>query len=136
MFLARLYSEGYWIQRDVALRLAGCCEKFLECYGRCTHVCYERGSHRFHGIPKCHMLCHFPLRMRQEAAQSAWIVNPLSESVQLQEDFIGRPSRLSRRVSPKTLHLRCLQRYMVAANHALLESTEDMRGLGFLQTEI
>ena len=135
LFFSTLYSEGFWVRRDTALGLAGCCEKFLECYGRCTCVCYQRGIHRFHGTPKCHMLCHFPLRLRAEAQRSFWVVNCLAESVQLQEDFIGRPSRLSRRVSPKSLHLRCLQRYMMAAHHALLESDNDFRGLGFLQVE-
>ena len=129
LFISGLYGEGYWVHRDVAIPLAACCEKFSECFGRCSDVCYQRGLHRFHGVPKSHSLCHFPLRMREEAARSEYVVNCLSESVQMQEDFIGRPSRLSRRVSPKALHLRCVQRYLIGAYHALLESDQDSRGL-------
>ena len=129
LFISGLYGEGYWVHRDVAIPLAACCEKFSECFGRCSDVCYQRGLHGFHGVPKSHSLCHFPLRMREEAARSEYVVNCLSESVQMQEDFIGRPSRLSRRVSPEALHLLCVQRYLIGAYHALLESDQDSPGL-------
>ena len=40
-------------------------------------------------------------------------------SVQMQEDFIGRPSRLARRVSSRTTSLRVIQRTFLAVRNAL-----------------
>ena len=52
--------------------------------------------------------------MWAEACTRNWVLSPLVFSVQLQEDFIGKPARVSRRVSPKLHALRTLQRVMKA----------------------
>ena len=67
------------------------------------------------------------MRMREECAAADFCTNPLSESVQIQEDFIGRPSRLSRRVSIRALHLRTLQRSLIAHEFALKAADRDNR---------
>ena len=48
----------------------------------------------------------------EQAETCGWAVNPLSEAAQMDEDFIGRPSRLSRRVSSRTVVRRTLERYL------------------------
>ena len=82
---------------------------------------------RFTLIPKIHMLHHQCVRLQQECAKSLYCCNPLAESVQMQEDFIGRPSRLSRRVGIKLVHLRSIQRSLIAQEFALKASDEDDR---------
>ena len=83
--------------------------------------------HRYALIPKLHMLHHSAMRMRQECEKAAYCTNPLSESVQMQEDFIGRPSRISRRVGDRVLHLRVLQRSLIAHEAALKAADGDRR---------
>ncbi|CAL1169025.1 unnamed protein product [Cladocopium goreaui] len=58
-----------------------------------------------------------------------WALSPLGESVQMEEDFIGRPSRMSRRVNPKRIHYRVCQRTLISAMIALKQSDKDDRGL-------
>ena len=60
---------------------------------------------------------------------TAWVINPLSTSVQVQEDFIGRPSRVSRRVDARTVHQRVLDRSLICVQQALEESDRDARGI-------
>ena len=53
-----------------------------------------------------------------------WIPNPLGTSVQLDEDFIGRVARWSRRVGEQLVMKRTVQRYLVAAHLTLSESSK------------
>lgn len=128
-FLAALYAEGYWVKSEVALKASQCLSRFLECYQACTRFCHDEGLNLFQTISKCHMLVHVVHRLAAEASLGKFATNPLAESVQMQEDFIGRPSRLSRRVSPRLVHLRCMQRYRLAAYQAIKDSDKDPRGL-------
>ena len=74
-------------------------------------------------------MAHIALEMRRQAETHEWILNPLSRSVQVQEDFIGRPSRVSRRVDirrvPRNVMLRCL----ILSEQALQKSDDDDRGM-------
>ena len=60
------------------------------------------------------MIDHHAHTMVTQAAMSTWVENPLSTANQMQEDYIGRPSRLSRRVHASRLHTRVLQRSLLA----------------------
>ena len=73
-------------------------------------------------VPKGHYLMHQFLDMVAQSQRSAWVVNPLLYGVQMEEDFISRPSRLSRRVNPRTVSYRVLQRTFLAVRNALGES--------------
>lgn len=47
----------------------------------------------------------------------------------MQEDFVGKPARVSRRVSVKLVHLRVLQRSLIHYLEALKVSDQDQRGM-------
>ena len=126
-FLSALYREGFWVRRDQGRRLASLIFLFLKCYQLAAAECQRLGKNRFGFTPKIHMLHHSAMRMQHEAEQAQWITNPLSESVQIQEDYIGRPSRLSRRVGMRLLHLRVLQRTLISAEGALRQADRDTR---------
>lgn len=66
---------------------------------------------------------------RAEEDETIWTINPLAESVQQREDYIGRPSRLSRRVCPPKMHFRVCQRSLIAVMQALKAADGDKRGL-------
>ena len=71
--------------------------------------------------------------------------SPLATSVQMDEDFVGQTSRLSRRVENRQSMLRTSRRYLVSVNRALSRKDcghtmfvgifQDLRGLcfGFFQ---
>ena len=109
------------------MQLAKLFSTFLRSYQFNVAECHARSMNHFTLIPKIHMLHHQCMRLRLECAESVYCCNPLAESVQMQEDYIGRPSRLSRRVSMKLIHLRSIQRSLIAQEFALKASDRDDR---------
>ena len=130
MALTYMFAHGYWIPSQEALHLFKLLMVFLQGFTKCAQLTNEMGLHRFGLMPKIHYLHHAAHRLRQESERSPWAVSPLGESVQMQEDYIGRPSRISRRVDVRQLHLRVVQRSLIAAQQGLESSDVDTRGLG------
>lgn len=130
--LSTLYNEGFFIRSAKAIKLAKLIVLFLQKYVLAAALCIDRSRVRFAVTAKVHMLHHPAHRMWQEGIAGPWARNPLSESVQMQEDFIGRPSRLSRRVSARLMALRVMQRSLIASMQALQRSDSDSRGLDTL----
>ena len=120
--MSTLYAEGYWIPSERGALLGKMLNKFMILYGRCSAEALARNLNRFQHVPKGHMMCHHAHTMETQAQQSRWVENPLATANQLQEDFIGRPSRLSRRVHALKLHKRVLQRSLLACAQALRDS--------------
>lgn len=132
--MASLYQEGFFIRAYKAERIAKLWLLFLQKYALAAHICYSRGLRRFALVPKHHYLHHGCIRLLREAQRAlrdsgGWALSPLGESVQMEEDFIGRPSRMSRRVNPKRIHYRVCQRTLISAMIALKQSDKDDRGL-------
>ena len=66
--------------------------------------------------PKAHVLHHLLLDDTLiPAKQGKPPLSILCHSVQQDEDFTGRPSRLSRKVEPRQASLRCIQRHLESA---------------------
>ena len=101
---------------------------FLYVYGRLAHETWAAGKNRYSIMPKLHYLSHVALQLRQQSDLADWCQNPLGCSVQLQEDFIGRPSRASRRVNVRQLHRNVIHRCLILAHLALQRSDGDQRG--------
>ena len=110
--LRGLYKSGAWIRSSEAHALALRGIRFLAGYGSLAKMTFRSGMRRFVLLPKHHFFHHIMVDMM--GSNTSWILNPLIHSVQLQEDYIGKPSRLSRRVSAKTHALRTLQRVLFA----------------------
>lgn len=132
--ISTMYYEGYFIRWPRAMKIAKLWLLFLQQYSLAAGIVYRRGLNRFALIPKLHFLHHGALRLLREAQRAqedstTWAINPLSESVQLQEDWIGRPSRLSRRVCPRRVHLRVCQRSLISIMEQLKRADKDQRGL-------
>ena len=132
--MASLYQEGFYIRAFKAERIAKLWLLYLQKYTLAAHICYSRGLRRFALVPKHHYLHHGCIRLLREAQKAlrdsdGWAISPLGESVQMEEDFIGRPSRMSRRVNPKRIHYRVCQRTLISAMIALKQSDKDDRGL-------
>eukprot|EP00438_Fugacium_kawagutii_P020148 Skav209770 [mRNA] locus=scaffold9:375456:377362:- [translate_table: standard] len=103
-------------------------------FSHATRIVFARGKNRFAVVPKLHMLHHGALNLLRESQRAEedntdWTINPLGESVQMEEDWIGRPSRLSRRVAPRLLHYRVCQRMLISAMDFLKKADLDQRGL-------
>jgi hypothetical protein len=116
-----LYALPLWIPRDVALEVHKRFKLVIKGYQYMAHTTNAMGYNLFSNIPKLHMTHHVAVELlRNLQAGHAFIMNPLQHSTEMDEDFIGRISRLSRKVSPRLVMLRTIQRYLVALRLRLM----------------
>ena len=125
-----LYSHGYWIPAPLGDQLGKLIIGFTQCYAVCAHVCLRERLNRYPMMPKLHMIYHSGLRVVSEATRGRFVISPLATSVQQQEDYIGKPARLSRRVTAtRLLHRRVMDRLLICTMFALKAADKDDPGL-------
>ena len=126
-FFSLLYREKLWIIASRAKEIAAHGRAFLKYNGRCAKLAFDEHMPLFMFMPNLHRLQHLMMRMEDQAEVSAWVQNGLMWSCQIEEDFIGRPSRLSRRVHPRRVIERTLLRSLTAA-HRQFQSAGLLQG--------
>ena len=114
-----LYHNGVWIESAEAADIATAGVQFLKNYAELAWLAFRCGSAKFPLQPKFHYLNHTWVDLLNQSRKHKWALNPLTFACQMQEDFIGRPSRLSRRCSPKSVSHRVLQRSFAATRQCL-----------------
>ena len=111
-----LFRSGVWLTPEDCKRCAELGFRFLRRYNSMVELSHSTNRCLFVLQPKMHVLHHFMVDMWSCHLQNIPGVNPLARSCQPSEDFIGRPSRLSRRVTSQrpVLH-RIMDRYLQSA---------------------
>ncbi|CAK9002243.1 unnamed protein product [Durusdinium trenchii] len=120
--VAGLYAESIFIESDKAEHVALQGLLFLRRYAKLAKLAFERKQNRFPLTAKGHFLHHQFLELHSQSRSCRFCVNPLLYANQMSEDFVGKPSRLARRVSPKTTEMRVLQRTFLSIRNALCSS--------------
>ena len=114
--LNMLYSMDVWLPAKEATEIARLGLRFLHLYRSLAEDAFRERRALYALTPKAHMIHHWFLTgMLIPAKTAPHILNPLIFGCQIQEDFIGRPSRMARRVSPRQTNVRVAQRYLRAA---------------------
>ena len=89
---------------------------FVRTYTALATECFHlQRPHLFPLFPKIHAVQHTWLALKNESATHGYGMNPLTASCQLDEDTIGRVSRVSRRVNVRLVVLRTLQRHLMSS---------------------
>lgn len=114
-FLRGLYKWELFIPSGEAEALALQGMAFLRMFGRGARAAAEMKKSFFYSLPNHHRIHHVFWDMLTECDNAAYCLNPLYSATQADEDFIGRPSRISRRVSPRAIALRTIQRSLITA---------------------
>ena len=83
---------------------------FLRMYAGLAASALESGRARFPIAPKAHYCHHSFLDLYNMSSRFPWVVSPITFSVQIDEDFIGKVSRSSRRVGSQKQMLRTIGR--------------------------
>ena len=117
--LESLYKSDIWLSQSVAHSIGQNGLRFVEIYGRLVRLAFDRGVALWALMPKSHVIHHIFAEL-SEAGQ--WIVNPAVYAVQISEDFVGKKSRLSRRVHPTQAIRRVLERSLMAARKNWVEA--------------
>lgn len=124
-----MYRSGYWVRRDKAQKLSNLLFRFLGGYAKCAHLCLNQHKRRYSMVPKLHMIAHSAYDLYDQSVRAEWAQNPIATTNQIQEDYIGRPSRLSRRVNLRSLHKSMMMRCLIVYHESLLQAAEDLRGM-------
>ena len=121
-FIRMLYSSEVFIEgsRELAIARHGMCYQRL--YRQLAGQAFLNGKVMFPLKPKIHGLDHIVHALASQGADTGFAWNPMIVGKQQEEDFIGRPSRISRRVSARLPATRTLQRYLIAAREAWVEA--------------
>ncbi len=127
--LSTMYRSGIWLRSGKARWVGHHIYGFLGLYSRCASICLNARRPRFALTPKHHMLAHDAYDLVYMSSRATWVQNPLSRTNQVQEDFIGRPSRISRRVATRSLHCSLMLRSLIIYKESILGSDLDDRGL-------
>ena len=126
--LSGLYSEELFIKSPRARFLAKRGLEFLQKYAKLALLSFRQRKRRFPFMPKGHYFHHQLLSLHQESERGSWCLNPLGYANQLSEDFVGRPARLSRRVSARTTSLRVIQRAFLAIRNSVVSPNDEFAG--------
>lgn len=114
-FFSKIYKEGVWIPGPKAQQIARHGFEFLKLNGRVAYQSFQARRPLFPFMPNLHRLHEIFFLMEDQVAAAGVCINPLIWSCQMAEDFIGKPSRVSRRVSSRLAVTRTLQRSLAAA---------------------
>lgn len=126
-----LYKSSLWLEPAACRQVAEQGFQFLRRYAQLATVASNMGRSLWIFQPKIHCLHHFLTDMWYICSSGDPTPNPLGWSCQPSEDFIGRPSRLSRRVTAQApvLH-RIMDRYLMSVYDHFISSGFLVRSTG------
>ena len=118
-FMHILLAGGLWLSQDEASSAAESGLYFLAAYGKLASLYFEQRACRYNLTPKLHCFHHVCMNLKVQSSKARFCLNPIGECTFQDEDFVGRVSRLSRRVSPRMQCQRTIERYLTATRHEL-----------------
>ena len=117
-----------FLERDCASRLYVNSMRLLRGIRLLGKLCSEMRVREFNLKPKGHALHHIAHSLKtQLEGGSALILNPEATACEVNEDFVGRVSRLSRRVNIRVCDLRVSSRIFLKTRALLKRRAEEKR---------
>ena len=108
-----LYDSGAFLSRTEAAYISSRGLFFLRAYSQMALQSFNEGRPQLYPlVPKLHALDHMMVRAHVQGQSVGYTCNLLSTACQQDEDLIGRVSRVSRRVSIRSVIHRTFQRYL------------------------
>ena len=111
-FVRLLFRSGAWLSAEDGGLAAQFACRFLRRYSQLASWALREARSLWILQPKLHCLHHIALTLWKDSQAARKSLNPVCCSTQTSEDFIGKPSRLSRRVAAQTVLQRVLQRHL------------------------
>ena len=113
-----LYSHGLWLSRHCAMVAYQEFHEFLQHYNALAYDCLSEYEFTGYGMKsKFHLIAHtkHEIAVMLDQPGCDFVLNPLIYSGEMNEDVVGKLSRLSRRVSCRLTCKRTLQLYLCKA---------------------
>eukprot|EP00438_Fugacium_kawagutii_P002514 Skav233516 [mRNA] locus=scaffold6977:20238:21350:- [translate_table: standard] len=110
-----MVSHPLLLERECAIQLYEQVSTMLNGYAWLARWCLDNGMVAFAMVYKIHAWKHEALELFNALKNktATTFINPLIHSCELNEDVIGRLSRLSRRVDSRLMEKRCLELFLV-----------------------
>ena len=113
--VSQMYESSVLLDPSDSAEIGGQGMRFLRRYAELSAAAKNDGRALFVVMPKHHAIQKMMLTLLAKSEQAV-------PSVQQDEDFIGRPSRVSRRVTSRTtVMVRVMRRYLQSAYRQYLE---------------
>ena len=115
IFMTTLYHSDVFLTpaERTALIESGRC--FLKLFAKCASYSFlTLNLTRFKFQPKYHFLAEIVFKLECQQQAGVISMNPILESTQVDEDFVGRVAKFSREVSVRLIHLRTLKKYLLS----------------------
>ena len=118
-----MYSHGLWLQRKCAVVLYSHLMLLLRGYKRCARLVLDMKHTGFGLKPKYHGTHHLAHSIRKDLqAGCDLIINPMHAGNEQNEDKVGKVSRVSKKISTRTVTNTILQRYFLKKKALLRRS--------------
>lgn len=115
-----VYHHGIWLRPGCRVKMWASARTFARGYVLLAKKCLDRNLTLFALVPKVHAWCHV---FHDLARDSTYTINPAAYDTSMCEDFIGRISRQSRRISAVNPERNLLMAYKVKAKMVINKFT-------------
>ena len=119
-FSQGIHHHGVWLKPSCVVHLRRSIQEFGNCYIQLAAHCLSAKLCLFGLVPKLHAAMHFRSDFDDSlAATRRHTLNPALFDCSQSEDFVGRVSRASRRVSFRHIEKTCLHMYQIKARSVM-----------------
>ena len=112
--MTRLYRNDLWLSNSEAKAIGLSGLQFLVGFRELAEMSFANQQALFSYMPKMHVCEHIFRELYFDSGTRQWIRNPLSVSVQADEDMVGRCCRTSRKTNSEQVIRRTLERILLA----------------------
>ena len=116
--LSILWHGPVWLDRELADKAGQLGLYFLRCYFRLAETAYASGHPRYPLYPKHHMLYHGFHYLVSFAGRCRYVLNVICDACPMEEDFVGKVSRCSRRAGTRAIVSSAWRKYLIQAHKA------------------
>ena len=123
LFFRGLYDCDAFLSAEQCAFISEAGRTFLTSYVELARRCFQDRKPLYPLLPKIHLMDHFIYKMWRDGWEVGLSDNPLQVACQMDEDMVGKASRISRRVSIRLQILRTFQRYLICCHDAFTEAS-------------
>ena len=127
LFTQSIHRHGLFTHPDCALQIKGFIQKFGNAYVHLAQLSLQRRWTLYSMVPKIHSLMHFRTDLAHGCQKGGPVLNVALFDCSMNEDFVGRVARQSRRISNKNVEHGLLRAYLVKTKFVLKKLRSERR---------
>lgn len=113
-----IHRHGLWLTPSCRTEICESVKGFCHTYSRLAHLCFQHQFTLYGLVPKAHAMAHLYFDL-ERSRQNALSLNPGLWDTSASEDFVGKVSRQSRRISYRAIVSNTLLAYRIKARFVI-----------------